>query len=174
MTSRKDKLRCWIAQGQDADRRCAYCREKGIECIFSASDEEQGQRLLSNALECVVERSSPLYTHHVTFPPGVRAAFLAHDDSPEPVAGLSNYPGALTVDRPVLTVDPTAGVNGPPSSTSVSPVTRANSEGSRSSTSPVGRPNSPSRGNWREVCLAPSPDAETYEERLYNAYATED
>ena len=79
------------------------------------------------------------------------------------------------LDRPALTVDPTATFNGPPSPTSASPpVTRANSEGARSSTSPVGRTSSPSRGNWREVCLAPSPDAETYEERLYDAYAAQD
>ncbi|PIL29281.1 transcription factor [Ganoderma sinense ZZ0214-1] len=78
---------------------------------------------------------------------------------------LSIPPG--TSDRPALTVDSTAGVDGPPSSTSVSPVTRANGDGARFSTSPVGRPNSPSRGNWREVCLVPSSKAETYEEHLY-------
>ncbi|KAM5539072.1 hypothetical protein V8D89_007295 [Ganoderma adspersum] len=166
---RKDKLRCWPDEDQDGDRRCMYCREKGVECSYTASDEEQ-----------------------------------AHDESPEPVAGPSSYPGALTVgescgvvslfdhnwrrpifyrwvltgvsDRPTLTVDPTAGVDGPPSSASVSPVTRANSEGATSSTSvsPIRRTNSPSRGNWKEVCLAPSPKAETYEESLYEAYAAQD
>ena len=56
--------------------------------------------------------------------------------------------------RPALTVDPTAAAG----SNTSAPVT------------PNTRPNSPSRNNWKEVCLAPSPEREGFEENLADAY----
>ncbi|KAI1787922.1 hypothetical protein LXA43DRAFT_677937 [Ganoderma leucocontextum] len=139
-------------RGPQNKTACDACRKDRMRCC-RALDQDDDRRCM-NCQEKEVECSYPALQEEQVND--------GHAEPEEPVAGPSNYPGALSVDRrPALTVDPTAGVDGLSSSsgsTSVSPITRTNS---------------PSRGNWKEVCLAPSPEAETYEETLYEAYAAQ-